>query len=631
MIIIVIALLMIYKVDMNRYFSQRQRIQGYSIFVCIATLCSIIISLRYAFFMPTPQTWYTWLYVLCAYIGQMSLLTLACSLLIFPCVFISIHFIRRLIISIAFSILASVLLIDTIVFALYRVHINKILMDLYFVGNAVEIPSNTLFTVYILYTIFACAIYVVLFYCERKAKQRSFRSSIFVLFACILCLCLANILHAWAVAFGYQPITLVTRYLPLYTPLEANSAIVQLGITDKESITRNTCPELNVHGTLHYPKKPIRTQHVENPPNIVWIVIDSLRFDTYNEIVTPNIYTFGKQGISFPNHHSTGNVTRAGIFGLFYGIPATYWNAFLENQTPPLLITRMQELNYDIQILSSASTTMPEFNRTVFSSIPHLSSGANGKNKMERDIDITQSWLTWFANRDTSQPFFTYLFYDAVHGGGIYPSDYPVSFGETLDNINYVMIGNSDNYEPIFNRYKTASHFVDSLIGEVIRTLEESGVLENTLIVITSDHGEEMNDNRKGYWGHNGNFTSAQTHVPLTIIPPRSMPLEKNLTPPSRTSHEDIAPTLLATYLGIENPTEDYSTGINLFHSTKEREFFVIASYAMYGIVSDKEIIEVNPYGSYEVLDIFNTPKPNITPNFVYIRESLSQLYSFYQ
>ena len=581
--------------------------------------------------MPIPDSLYTWLYVICAYSGHMTILTILCALCISPCLLISINFIRRLFIAIFFSLAAAVLIIDTIVFSLYRAHINKIMMDLYFVGNAVDIPQSTIFTIYLVYAVLTSLLYFLITYAERKATRIRARKGIRMLLIFIVFYLIANIIHAWAVAFGYQRITLVTRYLPLYMPLKANSAMVQLGITDRESIANNKEVQLREEGILLYPKEEIHTRHINNPPNIVWIVIDSLRFDTYNAIVTPNMYTFGKQGISFPNHHSTGNATRAGIFGLFYGIPATYWHAFLANQTPPLLITRMQELNYDIQILSSASTTMPEFHQTVFASIPNLSPGAQGKNKMERDIAITQDWLTWFKNRDTTRPFFTYLFYDAVHGGGTYPSEYPVSFGDTLTNINYVTIGNSENTAPIFNRYKTAAHFVDSLIGSVIQQLEESGVLDNTLVLITSDHGEEMNDNRKGYWGHNGNFTAPQTHVPLIIIPPRSRPLQESPYVTHRTSHEDIAPTLLSTYLGVENPIKDYSTGINLLQQKHEREFFVIASYAMYGIVSHDHIIEVNRYGGYEVLDLSNTPIPHKNPNFTRIREALLQIHSFYK
>lgn len=631
MIILAGCITIIYSFYMNTYLSLRQRAYGYIVFVFFATLCSILISLRYAIYMPLPSAWYAWLYAICAYIGQMTILTLVYALCIAPCILIPIHSIRRICIVFFFSLALAVLIIDTIVFSLYRAHINKVVMDLYFVGHAVEIPNSTLFTIYGVYCFVACALYFLLAYCERTATRKYVRRIYIIITLHIICFLGANISHAWAVAFGYQPVTLITRYLPLYMPLRANTAFVHIGITDRAHIAKNKGVHLQEQGSVRYPKHTIQTHDINAPINIVWIVIDSLRFDTCTATITPNITRFAQKGIVFTNHHSTGNATRAGIFGLFYGIPATYWHAFLANQTPPLLITRMQDLGYDIQIFSSASTTMPEFHQTVFASIPNLTPGAQGKNKMERDIAITQSWCSWFATRDTTRPFFSYVFYDAVHGGGTYPSDYPVSFGNTTDDINYVTLGNSFDIAPIFNRYKTAAHFVDSLIAKILNTLEASNILDNTLVLITSDHGEEMNDNKKGYWGHNGNFTAVQTHVPLIIVPPR-VPTLHNVHPPTyRTSHEDIAPTLLATYLGVENPIEDYSTGINLFAHTYERPFFVIASYAMYGIVSPDHIIEVNRYGSYEVRDHTNTPKIDIKPDFTQIRDVLAQIHSFYR
>ena len=48
---------------------------------------------------------------------------------------------------------------------------------------------------------------------------------------------------------------------------------------------------------------------------------------------------------------------------------------------------------------------------------------------------------------------------------------------------------------------------MDDLIGKVINQLKNKGLLENTIIIITGDHGQEFNDNKKGYWEHGGNFS----------------------------------------------------------------------------------------------------------------------------
>ncbi|MDP2514042.1 sulfatase-like hydrolase/transferase [Photobacterium damselae subsp. piscicida] len=48
------------------------------------------------------------------------------------------------------------------------------------------------------------------------------------------------------------------------------------------------------------------------------------------------------------------------------------------------------------------------------------------------------------------------------------------------------------------NRYKNALFYIDGLIAKVLKHID----LQNTIIVITSDHGQEFNDNKQNYWGH---------------------------------------------------------------------------------------------------------------------------------
>ncbi|TOO18958.1 sulfatase-like hydrolase/transferase, partial [Vibrio parahaemolyticus] len=89
--------------------------------------------------------------------------------------------------------------------------------------------------------------------------------------------------------------------------------------------------------------------------------------------------------------------------------------------------------------------------------------------------------------------------------------------------------------------------------GKVLDTLEKNGDLERTLVIITGDHGQEMNDNRLNFWGHNSNFTNAQVRVPFAIFGPgidnKAMYWKAN----QFSSHEDVAPTIMQQYLGVDN------------------------------------------------------------------------------
>ncbi|POF60458.1 choline-sulfatase, partial [Vibrio vulnificus] len=130
---------------------------------------------------------------------------------------------------------------------------------------------------------------------------------------------------------------------------------------------------------------------------------------TFNADNTPNMWKYAQSGVVFNNHIATGNATRTGIFGLFYGIPGTYWHGFLANQQSPVLIDRLQALDYQLGIFTAAQLRKPEFNQTVFTKVENLRIGSEGGRPSELDADLTQDWLAWYDQRDKSKPTFSFL------------------------------------------------------------------------------------------------------------------------------------------------------------------------------------------------------------------------------
>jgi choline-sulfatase len=85
---------------------------------------------------------------------------------------------------------------------------------------------------------------------------------------------------------------------------------------------------------------------------------------------------------------------------------------------------------------------------------------------------------------------------------------------------------------------------MDAMIGELIRALEETGQLENTLILYTSDHGEMLGE--KGCW-HKSYLYDASARVPLIVRAPDAFPAGRRVRAP--VSQVDLFPTL-AEWLG---------------------------------------------------------------------------------
>ncbi len=356
---------------------------------------------------------------------------------------------------------------------------------------------------------------------------------------------------------------------------------------------------------MSYPLNPIAGQAPQRPKDILFLVIDSWRYDTFTPEVMPTIWELSKKGLVYNDHMSAGNSTRTGIFGLFYGIPGAYWHAFLANQRSSVLVDRLQQLDYQLGIFASAQLINPEFDRTVFRHVPDLRIGSEGNTVSERDRDLIDDWKAWYQSSSRSKPVVSFLFFDSPHGYD-FPTSYESKFEPMLKELNYLLLSKDTDPTPLFNRYKASVSYVDSLVKEVIETLQAQGMLDDTMILITGDHGQELNDNKLNFWGHNSNFTNSQVKVPFLLIGPQVLDKANKQYLNSFTSHEDVVPTLMKNYLGVTNNITDYSTGVDLFGSFDQRDWVISSSYSAYSIISADSILEVNAVGGYQSLDRTN-------------------------
>src|SRR5690606_26519375 len=97
--------------------------------------------------------------------------------------------------------------------------------------------------------------------------------------------------------------------------------------------------------------------------------------------------------------------------------------------------------------------------------------------------------------------------------------------------------------------YYRQVEMVDAEIGRVLTALEESGLADNTLVVLTSDHGEGMGEQqmvRKDF------LYESAVRVPLVARLPRRIPAGRRLSR-TLTSGLDLMPTF-CEYAGVEAP-----------------------------------------------------------------------------
>jgi membrane-anchored protein YejM (alkaline phosphatase superfamily) len=280
------------------------------------------------------------------------------------------------------------------------------------------------------------------------------------------------------------------------------------------------------------------------------------------------------------------------VFPLFYGIHSTYWKAVKANNVRihnPVLIDALQENGYALGIFAKSDFKAHKIKEAVFRDID-VEESFSGTTAHEHDRDMTDRLFTFMSAQQASRrPFFGFAFYKSTHYNYDYPAD-SAPFQPT-QKLNVVRASASDDPAPMLNDYRNAVHYVDGLVGDLLRRMRAAGLLENTIVIVTSDHGEEFNDSRDNTWMHGGNFTQYQTRVPLIVYAPG----EPGRRVSTVTSEVDIAPTILQEALHCGWNTRDYSNGFNLFRRLPERRPIVVASYIHHALILGDKVFVVWP------------------------------------
>lgn len=524
-------------------------------------------------------------------------------------------------------ILLVILKVDANIYDQFRYHLSPIVFSLVFGKRASDIfqfSTSNIITA-IVFIIGLIILQFLFYYLAKKIATKEIRlhfKKTIVLF--LTSLLYSHISFAWSDVNFYRPITQYKNIYPAFFPLTSEDLMVKLGLVDKELIEKNKkITQTKSQNVIQYPLKKIISTPLKDKKNIIFIVIDSWRFDCLTQEITPCIEKISRESQHFLNHNSGSNMTTGGIFSLFYGIPATYFESFTGIEKSPVFIDEMQKQNYSISVFSSSTIENPPFNQNVFAKIKNLRLFSKGESPSERDQNVTNDWINNLKKIDKSKPFFSFIFYDAAHGFD-YPKSYNIPFKPSLEEVDFLALDDNYDIKPFKNRYKNALHFIDSEVEKVISKLRSDNLLDNTIIVITGDHGQEFNDNKKGYWQHAGNFSKYQIQVPMLIFDAS----KKHKKYTHQTLHYDIVPSLMKDFLGVTNSFDDYSVGKNIYKNSN-REWFVCGYNQKYSVIEKNKITNIYSSGLFDITDLkLNILNENI--NYDVIEKAFSDTNKFY-
>lgn len=376
---------------------------------------------------------------------------------------------------------------------------------------------------------------------------------------------------------------------------------------------------------LNYPLVDLKFVPATTKLNVLIIAIDTWRYSSMSEIITPSIYEFSKHSLVFTNHYSGGNCTGPGIFSLFYALPPNYWASFLRARKSPVLIDSLQHQGYTVRAFLSAQSNFPQLDKTIFVNLKTLRRHTHGDTSLMRDKTITNEFIDFVENREKTKPFFAFMFYDALHN--YCESDRPSSnpFQPAVQACDRFSLDSSSDALPYLNLYNNKAHYVDQQVARVLSALKAQHLLHNTIVMITADHGEQMNDVGMGLWGHASSYSNYQLHVPLIVYWPGKEAQEIR----RQTTHYDIAPTLMNEVLGSRNDPSDYSVGLSLF-SPNVAKYFIAGSYGDYAIIGKDKALRVYPSGDYQVVNLDGRLERSTDFNPEVLQKALQDLQRFF-
>jgi len=340
-------------------------------------------------------------------------------------------------------------------------------------------------------------------------------------------------------------------------------------------------------------------------PNVLLVVMDTVRKSNlslygHHRKTTPNIDRFAQDAVVFDNAFAIGAWTVPNHASMFTGLYASEHGATWESRKlSPAALTLaelLRESGYDTagfvnnvniavkrgfgQGFAHYEDLFRERTRAKYARSDEVPDGDSGAFATGRAV------LRWLDDRESSaRPFFLFLNYIEAHSPYEPPERFAKEYLERREGLSphisqyeYVefLSGAFELTEADFRAsealYDAEIRYLDEQLGALLEALEARGALSNTLVILTSDHGEYFGDH--GLVGHQFALYDSLLRVPLIVRLPgkaRSGSREQRWAELS-----DLFPTILET-AGVERSGAKGGRSRSLFSAPERTR--VVAEY----------------------------------------------------
>ncbi|WP_237722440.1 sulfatase [Singulisphaera acidiphila] len=314
-------------------------------------------------------------------------------------------------------------------------------------------------------------------------------------------------------------------------------------------------------------------------PNVLFLVMDNVRaasasLNGHDRPTTPNLDRLAARGVRFEEARSTASWTlpsHAGMFtGQWHHRLSVGWDQALDRTYPTLAeylskqgyatagfvgniyycnrrygldrgFARYEDY-YENQTVSPFETIRSSsLGRCLLPLIGYPVRVGFAEMYRRKNADmLNQDLLGWLSKQRDHRPFFAFVNYYDAHAPCVLPEGTHRRFGhaerprkEQTEALKRYQKLNAHTLKPedgdpkqidregieiLRDSYESCIAYIDAQIGRLFADLERQGMLENTMVVVTSDHGEHFDEH--GFVGHGQSVYRREVHVPLLIIPP---------------------------------------------------------------------------------------------------------------
>ncbi len=288
-------------------------------------------------------------------------------------------------------------------------------------------------------------------------------------------------------------------------------------------------------------------------PNVLLVVLDTLRADRlgcygYERPTSPRIDAIARDGVLLERAWSAAPWTLPSHASLFSSLHAVEHGVFDASARLPEEAETIAEVlfdaGYDTAAFTEAGYVRPELG---------LAQGFQRFRCALAEVDETlDGAAAWIEARE--RPYFAFVHTYKVHtpydpeGAArellVRPYDGPLPENARVDDVPAAHKAHDYTAEDaryLSDLYDAEIRELDVAFGSFMDRLKAAGALDDTLVIITADHGEEFAEH--GQFNHSNSLYEEQLRVPLILLPPEPGALD-GLRPDVAAMAVDVAPTI---------------------------------------------------------------------------------------